>query len=241
MVPWTGAILILVVSIFRRDRARRWEDFVTAIGYTVFVGIATQAHVLLAHLTPHTCDPVLLAADGRLGFHTLAVADAIVHSNRWLMVALILGYTLMPAVLGLAWAMEQDRTMRRAALLGGCLCFAGYAILPAVGPAYYDWTRGVALFAPRNAMPSMHLTWALLIAVNARGRGLRAALWAYAGLLAVATIALGEHYLVDLLAAIPFAIAVQWLARHLDGVQAAVSRLWKPALAATVSPGEGRC
>jgi hypothetical protein len=74
---------------------------------------------------------------------------------------------------------------------------------------------------------------------RARRRALRAALWAYAGLLAVAAIAIGEHYLIDLLAAIPFALGVQWTAQWLGRIHAARSDGWKPALAPTISSGEG--
>jgi membrane-associated phospholipid phosphatase len=61
-------------------------------------------------------------------------------------------------------------------------------------------------------MPSMHLTWALLIAINARSAVLRVGLWVYVVLIAAATLALREHYLVDLIAAVPYTIAVQWIA-----------------------------
>jgi hypothetical protein len=53
-----------------------------------------------------------------------------------------------------------------------------------------------------------------LIAINARSCRLQVALWIYAGLIALATLALREHYLVDLLAAAPYTLAVQWLARR---------------------------
>jgi hypothetical protein len=42
MVPWTGAILIWLVSMFRRDQRRRWLDLTTVIGYTVYVAVGTQ-------------------------------------------------------------------------------------------------------------------------------------------------------------------------------------------------------
>jgi hypothetical protein len=59
----------------------------------------------------------------------------------------------------------------------------------------------------------MHLTWALLIAINAHSGGLRLGLWVYVALMVVATLALREHYLVDLIAAVPSTLAIQWLAR----------------------------
>ena len=106
--------------------------------------------------------------------------------------------------------------MRRAILLGGTLCFAFYGLFPAVGPGHYDWTHQAPLSAPDNCMPSMHLTWALLIAINARSLRLRLGLWIYVGLTVASTLALREHYLVDLIAAVPYTIAIQWLARKLS-------------------------
>jgi PAP2 superfamily len=214
MVPWTGAFLILLVSAFRRDQRRRWHDLTTVIGYAVYVIVGTQLHILLVHTVRHPYDAALLRADALLGFNPVAFADAASH-HGWLMVVLILAYVSVPAMIGLAWVLEQDFVMRRAVLLGGCFCFLFYAIFPAVGPGHFDWARHVPeASTPYNCMPSMHFTWSLLIAINARSRRLQVALWVYAGLIALATLALREHYLVDLLAAAPYTLAVQWLARR---------------------------
>jgi hypothetical protein len=216
MVPWMGAVLILLVSVFRRDQRRRWLDFTTVIGYTIYVAVGTQLFVLLARKEMRTYDGAFLKADARLGFNPVAFADAISH--HWvLMVVLILAYVALPAVIGLAWVLEQDLLMRRAILLGGCLCFVFYALFPAVGPGQFDWARQIPTpYAPPNCMPSMHLTWALLIAMNAHSLRLRVGLWVYAALMVVATLALREHYLIDLIAAVPYTLAVQWMARRCE-------------------------
>ena len=65
--------------------------------------------------------------------------------------------------------------------------------------------------SPRNCMPSLHLGGALLVWWNSRfwprwGRIL-ALLFALAT--ALATMALGEHYLADLIVAFPFAVLFQ--------------------------------
>jgi hypothetical protein len=59
-------------------------------------------------------------------------------------------------------------------------------------------------------MPSVHLAWALLAAIEARRLGLiwRTIFAAFTVLTAFATIALGEHYVIDLIVAIPFTFAV---------------------------------
>ena len=54
-------------------------------------------------------------------------------------------------------------------------------------------------------MPSVHLAWALLAAIEARRLGLiwRIIFAAFTVTTAFATIALGEHYVIDLIVAIP--------------------------------------
>jgi len=213
MVPWTGAFLILLVSMFRHDQRRRWLDLTTLIGYAIYVATGTQLTILLAQKMTRTYDATFFRADALLGFNAVTFADAISH--HWVvLVVLILAYVSLPAVIGLAWVLEQDLLMRRAVLLAGCVCFLFYGLFPAVGPGHFDWTRLVPASAPDNCMPSMHLTWALLIAINARSPQLRVGLWIYVALQAVATLALREHYLVDLIAAVPYTLAIQWLSAH---------------------------
>jgi hypothetical protein len=49
------------------------------------------------------------------------------------------------------------------------------------------------------------------LALNARAKWLQVVLWSYVAVIATATIGLGEHYLVDLIAALPYTLGVQWL------------------------------
>jgi hypothetical protein len=63
-----------------------------------------------------------------------------------------------------------------------------------------------------NAMPSLHLAWALLCLfyVHRLGIGMRILACTFALLTAIATVASGQHYVVDLIAAVPFSFAV-WI------------------------------
>src|SRR5262249_43292101 len=102
----------------------------------------------------------------------------------------------------------------------------GYHFVPVTGPRY--WLQGfpesvpgieqVPLATmlispvPRNGMPSMHFAWALLLWLNARQLGNRWLFGFFSALLAlnfVATMALGEHYLIDLVASAPIVVATQ--------------------------------
>jgi hypothetical protein len=99
----------------------------------------------------------------------------------------------------------------------------GYHFLPIAGPRYLNngfplAVPGADLIplealplppVPRNGMPSMHFAWAVLLWLTARQLGNR---WLYGffsilfALTFVATMATGEHYLIDLVAAIPVAV-----------------------------------
>ncbi len=153
----------------------------------------------------------------------------------------LLGYDLVLVAPALVYAaLIDDRRRARTAfwsfLLVGPLASVCFLLFPATGPAYAFRTfpklvvpageiarllpRAVELTGPRNAMPSLHFAWVLLAYWNARGTSK----WVrgFCGLLLVltifATLASGEHYGVDLLVAVPFALGVQALAVWISGV-----------------------
>jgi hypothetical protein len=79
---------------------------------------------------------------------------------------------------------------------------------------------------PRNAMPSLHMSWALLLAMETwrMGRAWFRVGMAFAFATALATLGVGGHYLIDLVVAVPFTVSVyagsflfhrrQWLAER---------------------------
>jgi membrane-associated phospholipid phosphatase len=212
---WAGPVIILAALPLRKEPGKRWQDAVTVIGFTVYLLISFEVLLVLVHCTPHTLDVAFLRADRALGFDAFAFGGAI-GRHRLVTKGLTISYLLLSAAIGLAWVAEQNLTLRRAMLLAGCGSFFFYAAFPAVGPGHFDW-RALApqALCPRNCMPSMHVTWALLLAINARSRRLAAALWVYAAIMTVSTVALGEHYFIDLIAAVPYTVAAQWTARKI--------------------------
>jgi hypothetical protein len=114
----------------------------------------------------------------------------------------------------------------------GVLGYLLYFVFPATGPIYvwgagfpgspqpfatlrevHPHTIALAMPAPRNAMPSLHMAWALLLWFSCRpfSRFARGFALAYVVLTVLATLGTGEHYLVDLVVAVPFSVAVQAL------------------------------
>jgi hypothetical protein len=136
-------------------------------------------------------------------------------------------------------------------LLAGFAGVEAYRLLPACGPVYLlgsecftgEFPASCATVAaadlrpvqldpsfPRNAMPSLHVGWALLVywccIAMCRGSRWRWLALVYLVLTALATLAGGEHYLVDLVAAPPFALAT-WTV--------CFPRLWSPQRVLTIA------
>ena len=105
-----------------------------------------------------------------------------------------------------------------------------YNLVPALGPVHllqqnFPWNplpieqaarvfiEPLALAGPRNAIPSLHLAWVLLAWWYSRGlswweRGI--ALF-YLIFVALATLGTGEHYFIDLIVGVPFALFIESL------------------------------
>src|SRR5450631_299448 len=192
------------------------------IGYTVPV---------TTWLSPKTYDAFLLAFDGGLGFQPSFVLGRLLPwgSDAWGLTTVV--YYALPLAACILYASHRARQRQPVSILALFLSlmlvgFTQYGIYPAVGPKHafdeiYPWNPplvgqiAIQLMpvpdAPRNCMPSLHLAGALVIWWNSR-------LWPrwgrlLAGLFLLATIfstlALGEHYLVDLVVAVPFTLVFQ--------------------------------
>lgn len=208
LVPWVfGVAIILIASRLRKDSARRRQDFLTAIGLTVLMGFNTSLNIWLARHFPHTIDARLWHWNEALRLDPMIVIYFMeLHANMYGFMQVI--FYSLPIVMAVAWIKEQNFTLRRAVAIAGVGGWIFSAIFPAVGPHWY--LDGYTI-ATRHCIPSVEWTWALLLGLNALSR-LRVSLWIYAGLLAVASILIGEHYLIDLIVAGPYALGVQCLA-----------------------------
>ncbi len=142
-------------------------------------------------------------------------------------------YNLLPLVVLVSAAIEaQGRRfvghgVLPSFLLAPCLGFLAYLLVPAVGPwpfigsgfSSIDPTLPATLAgfhdpaAARNAFPSLHTTWVVLGFIATRHQQWPAR--AVSGLLMVATLlatlGFGQHYLVDLIAAMPLVLLVRAL------------------------------
>jgi hypothetical protein len=156
--------------------------------------------------TPVVYDDLL----ARWDFGMAANFRALCSPHALLMRGLEQVYYLLPLVMLLCISVchgHGRKCLLYSVALAGILCIPCYFAFPAVGPAHVG-DQG----APRNCMPSMHCAWALMLWINSKGY----AKWLFGLLTALtfaSTITTGEHYVPDLVAAVPFTAAITWLVR----------------------------
>jgi hypothetical protein len=216
-----GFVLILVSSSFRSGTAKdKYADLCVAAGLPVFLSSLGIFGPITVSMRPATIDGLLRSIDLALGLDGFALAR-LTDCHKAVFDVLAPVYVFLPLVIALAWVLERSRTLLRSSVVGAILAMPLYLIFPAVGPkfAFAGFPLAPAhvlssVSGMRNCVPSMHCTWAFLIALNLRDRRWRWLFATYALLMCFATVASGEHYFVDVLAAIPFTLAVQWLAEQ---------------------------
>lgn len=229
-----GSILVLAVrALFARDDERTavLDALLPAAILPAFVVLAQPMTYLTATLWPTTFDRRLYLADAAFGAPLSFELGQFVQGVPLLGDLCLAVYVALPLALMLVHA-QRVRTSERAndtlvtfvalTVVG----YFGYLAVPVAGPVYafasqfpqdppdpatVSAARSLVLPMPRNCMPSLHSGWALLVWWNARPLAAPAR-WAATAFLAVtllATVGLGFHYAVDLVAAFPLTMAVQ--------------------------------
>ena len=181
---------------------------------------------------PKTLDLFLYKFDCSLGFQPSFLIGQWFAKYGWLHLVCILFYVALPVPLTLVFGQRLRRDGRAAMGVFWAFLVAGPAgvllfnIFPAMGPNHvfsnfpaYPLPIGdvsrlalepVRLPGFRNAIPSLHMTWALLAWWSARDvpRWTRAIAVLFVIFTVLATLGTGEHYLVDLVVAFPFALVL---------------------------------
>ena len=229
-----GALVVLAVQVVRSRGPERELSLRTFYAGSVFPMLALldgYSVPLNIWLRPKTYDAFLLAFDGSLGLQpSFALGHFLLRSpTAWNLTTIV--YYALPLAVSMVYASDRMRSQKPVAILTlfltfTTLGFAQYGVYPAVGPRYAfagvypEAPPALAQIvlqpmavpdSPRNCMPSLHLAAALLVLWNCRhwprwGR-LLVSLFVLAT--AFATLALGEHYLADLIVAVPFALLFQ--------------------------------
>jgi len=235
-----GAILLLGLRIAWSDREAQENSFAfLAPALILIVFILTSSNVLRisGSFNPQTEDAWLYAFDGSLGFQPSFAVGRVMFTHLFLARSAFLTYLSLPFAMAVVCAWKTPPTAKRISwhmliviLLAGVGGWLLYNVVPGTGPIYasgrdFPWreiaykdlprflVRKISLptSIPRNAMPSLHMGWAILLYWNSKGfpRRLRFALFLFLILTVVATLGGGQHYLIDLVVSLPFVLAVQ--------------------------------
>lgn len=220
MASIAAALLIAVTAAVRR-RPLWVVDLAIATTFCTFPLWFTEAMQLCEGIRRQTCDTLLYRADASAGLDSFFwIRFTLAHRELYRL--LITAYIALPIVLAIAWILERSNVLLCACSIAPSFALVLYVLVPGVGPIHAFSSAGAVLpfdavsSLPRNAFPSLHLTWALLIAINARRPAWKIAAVTFVALTAAATIGSGEHYFVDLAAAIPFSAGVQYLAMRVS-------------------------
>jgi hypothetical protein len=225
-VGLAGLAALAYEAVRRRDSGR----FAIAAFFPFLAVVVGFILPVTNRVSQLTVDTHLLVVSGALGFQPSFVLGRFISGRQllWDLTATVY-YALPLTVAGLcALRLGQGMTkeVRRLLQLFGCMSVAGfclYALCPGTGPIYAfpGWFPSkmpplsaanlellAVPFAPRNAVPSLHLSTALLVFWNSSGmrRRIRLAAGLFLGATVFAVLALGEHYLADLIVAVPFSL-----------------------------------
>ena len=227
-----ASLIVLTCGVVRLRGSEQREKLATLIGGSIFIYTSMFIAFVLkltAAWHPKTYDLYLYAADTGFRIPIAALAGIFLRRHADLSWSCGLVYESLPLAVSLLYAYERSGNkpiairVLPAFLGGGAAAYLLYNVLPAAGPVYIfgaQFPDHLPAFvqlavqaplregAPRNAIPSMHLACTLLIFWNSR----RLSPWAYLasavylGLTILATLGFGEHYVVDLVAGVPYAL-----------------------------------
>jgi hypothetical protein len=230
-----------VATIWARQPERKLllYGFVPAALFVASEWCASYLLDLTEALHPKTFDVFLYSFDSSLRVPIGFLAGQLLLKNPTLRTASLAIYIALPLPLALVYACQLRRIREKALLVMvtflvtgpmGVLC---YNLLPACGPVHllgaaFPWhplstadamrlnIAPVLMKGARNAIPSLHMTWVLLVWWNSRGlaRWVRTIAAVFVALTVLATLGSGEHYFIDLVVALPFSLMVQALCSY---------------------------
>ena len=222
-----SSILMLVWKLVAKNAPVGWQHMLFpplwSVGSTFVLGVS-------ASLLPITLDRYLYAVDGSFGFQASFLGARLLLANPWLLRTCALCYFNLPVAMNVMYLLLHvragERDANRFIQFAIYLAIAGtslYFLCPAVGPSGafagdfpYRVPQASVIpvsmpMAARNCMPSMHTAWilCLLWCAPPMGRWFNAILWAFAAFTLLYALSAGGHYLVDLIVAVPFTLAVR--------------------------------
>jgi hypothetical protein len=234
-----ASLLWLGCLILWRGREREpasYNALLPGVTLTFLILGAAYSLNMASLLHAKTYDLYAYTFDGALGFQPSFILGRVLNRYPGLFPLVKVSYegiVLAMAALYAAFMRRRERPIWELIELLFAPAMIGYlffSIFPVCGPRYafpldfpktdlpYGLLHRLALQSiavlrafPRNGVPSLHMTWALLIWLNTRGlqRWARAAAVSLVVATFFDTLATGEHYLFDLVVALPFTLCMQ--------------------------------
>lgn len=233
LVITTGLVaifLLLASSVRAKGGERKFarQSLLAVFGMHAAVSISRIILLVVSDSHPVTFDRYLYACDASFGVQFSFAAGRLFSFMPWLREFCFLVYLALPFGVLFLFANLRGESKARWLLLGhfaligivGRFC---YSAVPAMGPIYlfpshFPWNppsvsslvleplrlpRGL-----RNAMPSLHFAWAFMLLLWTGGQRmwLRVSAALFLVFTLFATLGLGEHYMVDLVVAVPFSV-----------------------------------
>jgi PAP2 superfamily len=232
-----GSLFVLAVKrVLARGEDRRLlqDATVPPLLFLILGYLGSAPLAMTGWLHPQTLDWFLYSFDQSLGVPLSFKLGQVVLASRLLTRVVLDAYYVLPLVIMFTYARQlvRNRNLAMTAFLAfvvaGPLGVVFYNLIPAGGPLNLFGSRfpfdpmtteqvrqlplhALAIGGPRNAFPSLHLAWALLICWYSDGlsRWTKVVFFVFLVGTVISTLALGEHYFVDLVTAFPFALMIQ--------------------------------
>ena len=231
--------IMAVRSIWGQDRRRLLYAWIPAAAFVMSDYFASNMLGWTATAHPKTLDLYLLSFDGSLRTQLAFGAGQLYARFPALHVIALVAYVGLAIPITTIYAGRLVRFKEGAfpamlaLLITGPIGILFYNLFPACGPhnmfgasfpfkpfPVSDLPRlflePAAFQGPRNAMPSLHMGWTLLVWWYSRGlsRAERIIAFAFLALTAFATLGTGEHWFIDLVVAFPFALFIDALCAY---------------------------
>ncbi len=232
--PGYAVVFVLTILLIYRwfrspDERKRMEWLLVATLVVEPAGTLCEAAANgISALKPMKDDLYIYRIDQALGIHSFWLGE--ITARHWQLHVLVsVGYGLLPvAMLGafaanLMWESEAEAlAVARSLALNLLLALPIYLLTPVCGPQYAfpafpAWpgaivAHRIAIAAAPNGIPSVHTSSALLILWFLRRWTLgRIAGSLFLALTIFATLGSGQHYVFDLLCAVPYASLIIWI------------------------------
>ena len=233
-------LLLGIRSIWMRGEEQRMVlyGFIPALMFAGSDWFASELLAITEKLHPQVYDFFLYSFDASLVWQPGPELGRLFATHPWFRLSSLIVYVGLALPIALVYGLNLRRKGRAALpvmyafLITGPVGVIFYNLLPAMGPAHVfgkafpffvpGYAQAahlvptlVALPGPRNAIPSLHMGWVLLAWWNSKGLSVvwRLVVLYFVVFTVFATLGTGEHYLVDLIVAYPFALLVQALCK----------------------------